>query len=152
MAAILFFAYAALNGLLFGVIFFSYIAAGQSMAIANAFITTAGLFGTMTVIGYTTKVDLSKYGSFLMMAVIGLFIAILVNMFLGSSVLDLVISVIGVLVFVGLTAYDTQKIKQLGQAGFADGESRHKAAIIGALRLYLDFINLFMIIMENHCQ
>lgn len=152
LAAILFFAYAALNGLLFGVIFFAYIEAGQSMAIANAFITTAGLFGTMTVIGYTTKVDLSKYGSFLMMAVIGLFIAIIVNMFLGSSMLDLIISVIGVLVFTALTAYDTQRIKEMAQSLVAQGQSQSdmaaKLAIMGALKLYLDFINLFLFLLR----
>lgn len=149
-AGALFFVYAALNGVLFGVIFFSYIAAGQSMAIANAFLTTAGLFGTMTVVGYTTKVDLSKWGSFLMMGVIGLFIAMIVNMFLGSSIMDFVISVIGVLVFTALTAYDTQRIKEMAESmsNSNDKNLASKLAIMGALKLYLDFINIFLFLLR----
>lgn len=152
VAGILFFLYAALNGVVFGVIFFAYIATGQSMAIANAFLTTAGLFGAMTVVGYTTKVDLSKWGSFLMMGVIGLFIAMIVNMFLGSSIMDLVISVIGVLVFTALTAYDTQRIKemaaQMAMQGGGQSELAAKLAIMGALKLYLDFINIFLFLLR----
>lgn len=150
VAGFLFFLYAAVNGLLFGVLFFAYIAQGQSMAIANAFLTTAGLFGTMTVVGYTTKVDLSKFGSFLMMALIGLVIAMVVNMFLGSGMLDLVISVVGVLVFTALTAYDTQRIKEMAESmhGHSDTGLVSKLAIMGALKLYLDFINLFLFLLR----
>ncbi|MGJ3237316.1 MAG: Bax inhibitor-1/YccA family protein [Anaerolineae bacterium] len=148
----LFFLYAALNGVMFGVLFFAYIAQGQSMAIANAFLTTAGLFGTMTVVGYTTKVDLSKWGSFLMMGVIGLFIAIIVNMFLGSSMLDFIISVVGVLIFTALTAYDTQRIKEMAanmvMQGSSQSELASKLAIMGALKLYLDFINIFLFLLR----
>lgn len=150
VAGILFFIYAAANGLFLGVVFFAYIQAGQSMAITNAFLTTAGLFGAMTVVGYTTKVDLSKFGSFLMMGVIGLFIAMIVNMFLGSSMLDLIISVIGVLIFTGLTAYDTQRIKEMAEqmAYSEDKNMISKLAIMGALKLYLDFINLFLFLLR----
>ncbi|MEM9953762.1 MAG: Bax inhibitor-1/YccA family protein [Chloroflexota bacterium] len=152
MAGGLFFLYAAVNGLLFGVIFFTYIAQGQSMAIANAFLTTSALFGAMTIVGFTTKVDLSKFGTFLMMGVIGLFIAIVVNMFLGSSMLDLVISVAGVLIFTALTAYDTQQIKEMAQSmvyyGQSQSEMAAKLSIMGALKLYLDFINLFLFLLR----
>ncbi|GAB5494075.1 MAG: Bax inhibitor-1/YccA family protein [Phototrophicaceae bacterium] len=149
-AGLLFFLYAALNGVMFGVIFFAYIAVGEGMAIANAFLTTAGLFGTMTVIGYTTKTDLSKWGTFLMMGVIGLFIAMIVNMFLGSGIMDFVISVIGVLIFTALTAYDTQRIKEMAQqmAGNSDKNLASKLAIMGALKLYLDFINIFLFLLR----
>ncbi len=150
VAGLLFFAYAALNGVLFGVIFFAYIAQGQSMAIANAFLTTAGLFGAMTVVGYTTKVDLSKWGSFLMMGVIGLFIAMIVNMFLGSGIMDFVISVIGVLIFTALTAYDTQRIKEMAASMSVNSDKNlaSKLAIMGALKLYLDFINIFLFLLR----
>src|SRR6185369_8674128 len=99
VAGFLFFVYAAINGLVLGVVFYAYIAMGQSMAISNAFLTTAGLFGAMSVVGYTTKVDLSKFSTFFMMAMIGLVIAMFVNMLLGSELMDFVISVIGVLLF-----------------------------------------------------
>lgn len=152
VAGVLFFAYAALNGVMFGVLFFTYISAGQGMAIANAFLTTAGLFGAMTVVGYTTKVDLSKFGSFLMMGVIGLFIAMIVNMFLGSNIMDLIISVVGVLIFTALTAYDTQRIKematQMAMQGGSQSELAAKLAIMGALKLYLDFINIFLFLLR----
>ncbi|MCA9913563.1 MAG: Bax inhibitor-1/YccA family protein, partial [Anaerolineae bacterium] len=109
----LFLFYAALEGLIFGVIFFALVETGQGLAIAKAFFSTAGLFGAMTVIGYTTKIDLTKFGSFLFMALIGLVIAMVVNIFLASTMLDFIISVVGVLLFTALTAYDTQKIKNL---------------------------------------
>ncbi|MEO1164461.1 MAG: Bax inhibitor-1/YccA family protein [Chloroflexota bacterium] len=146
----LFFLYAALNGLVFGIIFFALVASGQSMAIAQAFITTAGLFGAMSIVGYTTNVDLSKFGSFFMMAIIGLLIAIVVNWFLGSSMLDLVISVAGVLIFTALTAYDTQRIKEMSiQMGGNMGDTMsQKVAIMGALTLYLDFINIFIFLLQ----
>lgn len=146
----LFLLYAALEGLIFGVIFFALVQGGQAMAITNAFLTTAGLFGTMTVIGYTTKVDLSKFGTFFMMALIGLIIAMVVNIFLGSSALDFIISVVGVLLFTGLTAYDTQKIKEMAsQPEFQQyGNETAKLAIMGAFTLYLDFINLFIFLLR----
>ncbi len=146
----LFLLYAALEGLIFGVIFYALIQGGQASAITNAFLTTAGLFGAMTVIGYTTKVDLTKFGAFFMMALIGLVIAMVVNIFLGSSALDFIISVVGVLLFTGLTAYDTQKIKNLAyQEEFQEyGNETAKLAIMGAFTLYLDFINLFIFLLR----
>lgn len=150
IAGLLFFAYSALTGVTFGVIFYALIADGQGAAISNAFLTTAGVFGAMTVVGYTTKVDLSKMGAFLMMALFGLIIAMIVNLFLGSSMLDLIISVIGVLVFTGLTAWDTQRIKEMSyQAEYQEhSDSFSKMAIMGALMLYLDFINLFIFLLR----
>jgi uncharacterized protein len=150
VAGFLFFIYAAVNGLFLGTIFFAYISMGQSMAITNAFLTTAGLFGAMSLVGYTTKVDLSKYGTFFMMAMIGLLIAMVVNIFLGSGPLDFVISVVGVLLFTALTAYDTQRIKEMAeQAQYnADQATTSKLAILGALKLYLDFINLFLFLLR----
>jgi uncharacterized protein len=146
----LFFFYSALNGVTFGVIFFGLVATGQSMAITNAFLTTAGLFGAMTVVGYTTKVDLSKFSTFFMMALIGLMIAIVVNIFLGSTMLDFIISVFGVLLFTGLTAWDTQRIKNLAAMPEYQEHSDDmaKLAIMGALMLYLDFINLFIFLLR----
>jgi len=146
----LFLLYAALEGLIFGVIFYALIQGGQASAITNAFLTTAGLFGAMTVIGYTTKVDLTKFGAFFMMALIGLVIAMVVNIFLGSTALDFIISVVGVLLFTGLTAYDTQKIKNLAyQEEFQEyGNETAKLAIMGAFTLYLDFINLFIFLLR----
>ena len=102
----------------------------------------------MSVYGYATKRDLTGWGSFLFMGLIGIIIASVVNIFLQSEMIYWVTSYIGVFVFVGLTAYDTQKIKQIGQAGFANEQDRHKAAILGALRLYLDFINLFLMLLR----
>jgi uncharacterized protein len=150
VAAVLFFVYAAMNGLTFGVMFFAYISQGSGAAITNAFLTTAGLFGAMTVIGFTTKTDLTKWGSFLMMALIGLVIAMIVNIFLGSSMLDYVISVIGVLIFTALTAWDTQRIKEMAMLPeFSEyGDNLTRFAIIGALQLYLDFINIFIFLLR----
>lgn len=150
VAGFLFLVYSAINGAVFGIIFFAYVAQGQGMAITNAALTTAGLFGAMTVVGYTTKVDLSKFSTFLMMAMIGLVIAMIVNMFLGSSMLDLIISVIGVLVFTGLTAWDTQRIKEMAEQpeySTHNGDTA-KLAIMGALKLYLDFINIFLFLLR----
>ena len=111
------------------------------------FFITAGTFAAMSLWGYTTKRDLSGMGSFLFMGLIGIILASIVNMFIGSSALQFAISVIGVLVFVGLTAYDTQKIKN-EYAEWHDSETSAKLAIMGALRLYLDFINLFMLLLH----
>jgi FtsH-binding integral membrane protein len=116
-------------------------------SIARVFFITAGTFAAMSIYGYTTQRDLSQFGSFLFMGLIGIVIASLVNVFLASSALQFAVSVIGVLVFTGLTAYDTQRIKEMYYAG--DGhEVAGKKAIMGALRLYLDFINLFMMLLQ----
>ncbi len=116
-------------------------------SVARVFFITAGTFAAMRVYGYTTQRDLSQFGSFLFMGLIGIIIASLVNMFLASSALQFAISVIGVVVFTGLTAWDTQQIKEMYYEG--DGsEIAGKKAIMGALRLYLDFINLFMMLMQ----
>ena len=114
---------------------------------ARVFFITAGTFAGMSLWAYTTKKDLSGWGSFLMMGVIGIIIAMIVNMFIGSSALQSAISVIGVLVFVGLTAYDTQNIKNEYAEHF-DEDTKGKLAISGALRLYLDFINLFIMLLH----
>lgn len=155
----MFFVYAAVTGLVVGIIVFAYMfngvdAKGQAildlMPVAKAFFTTAGLFGTMSVIGYTTKIDLTRFSTFFMMAIIGLLIAMVVNIFLASSMLSFVISVFGVLLFTGLTAYDTQKIKNMAsQASMQENsEEMRKMSIIGALTLYLDFINLFLMLLS----
>jgi FtsH-binding integral membrane protein len=113
------------------------------------FFITAGTFAAMSLYGYTTKRDLSQFGSFLMMGLIGIIIASLVNIFLASSALQFAISVIGVVVFVGLTAWDTQQIKEMYvDEAYAGSEATSKTAIMGALRLYLDFINLFMMLLQ----
>lgn len=150
VATALFFVYAALNGLMFGAIFFAYISAGNGYAIANAFFTTAGLFGVMTVVGFTTKVDLSKYSTFFMMALIGLVIAMVVNFFLQSTMVEYIISIAGVLIFTALTAWDTQKIKNLAMLPEYQSynDSMRKLAVMGALTLYLDFINLFLFLLR----
>jgi len=116
-------------------------------SIARVFFITSGTFAAMSLYGYTTKRDLTRLGGFLFMGLIGIIIASLVNLFIGSSALQFAISVIGVLVFVGLTAYDTQTIKNMYYAG--DSESiGSKKALMGALRLYLDFINLFILLLQ----
>jgi FtsH-binding integral membrane protein len=127
----------------------SYIFIIYAMAsIAKVFFITAALFGTMAVIGYTTKTDLTKMGSMLMMALIGLVIASIVNWFMQSDTMSYIISCIGVLIFTGLTAYDTQKIKRIG-AGVEYGTAEaSKLAVMGATSLYLDFINLFMFLLR----
>jgi uncharacterized protein len=138
-----FWAYAGLMGLSLAGIFLIYTGA----SIARVFFITAGTFAAMSIYGYTTRTDLSRFGSFLFMGLIGIIIAGLVNMFIASSALQFAISVIGVLVFTGLTAWDTQSIKEMYFEG--DGTAvAGKKAILGALRLYLDFINLFMMLMQ----
>jgi uncharacterized protein len=150
VAGILFFIYAVSIGITFGATFYALTESGQGAAIYQAFFTTAGLFGAMTVVGFTTKVDLSRYSSFFMMALIGLVIAIVVNIFLGSSAISFIISVVGVLLFTALTAYDTQKIKQLAAMPEMQehSDSMAKLAIMGALTLYLDFINIFIFLLQ----
>jgi len=142
-AQAVFWAFAAVMGLSLANIFLVYTGA----SITRVFFITAGTFAGMSLYGYTTKRDLTGMGSFLMMGLIGIIIASIVNMFLQSSAMHFIISVIGVLVFVGLTAYDTQKIKSMYLA--ADGaEVASKKAIMGALTLYLDFINLFIMLLR----
>jgi len=143
-ATLLFLFYSALNGVTFATIFLVY----TSSSIASTFFIASGTFAGMSLYGYATKRDLSGWGSFLFMGLIGIIIASVVNIFMQSEMISWVVSYIGVFVFVGLTAYDTQKIKQIGAAGFANEESRKKASIIGALRLYLDFINLFLMLLR----
>jgi FtsH-binding integral membrane protein len=119
---------------------------GQS--ITQVFFVTAAAFGGLSLYGYTTQRDLSGWGSFLIMGVIGIIVAALVNLFLQSSALQFAISVIGVLVFAGLTAYDTQQIKDNYYAVMGDATAASKAAIMGALNLYLDFINMFTMLLQ----
>jgi FtsH-binding integral membrane protein len=138
-----FWLYAALNGVAFSILFIAY----TQTSIARVFFITAGTFAALSLYGYTTKRDLSGWGSFLYMGLIGIIIAMVVNFFMASSALHFAISVIGVLVFTGLTAYDTQKIKEMYYAGDEDGTATKKA-IMGALRLYLDFVNLFLMLLH----
>lgn len=138
-----FWVYAALVGLSLGAIFLVF--TGES--IVRTFFITAASFGALSLWGYTTKRDLSGMGSFLFMGLIGIIIAMIVNAFLGSTALQFAISVIGVLVFAGLTAYDTQQIKEMYYEGDGTAVAGRKA-IMGALRLYLDFINLFMFLLQ----
>jgi hypothetical protein len=142
----LFLAFSVLNGLTLSVILLIY----TMTSIASTFFITAGMFGSMAIYGMVTKKDLSGMGSFLMMGLFGIIIASVVNMFLGSSMMSWVISAIGVIVFTGLTAYDVQKITQMGAAGIMEqGDiAVHKMAIMGALTLYLDFINLFLMLLH----
>ncbi|HMR34269.1 MAG TPA: Bax inhibitor-1/YccA family protein [Geminicoccaceae bacterium] len=142
-AQITFWLYAGVMGLSLASIFLVY--TGES--IARVFFITAGTFGAMSLYGYTTQRDLSQFGSFLMMGLIGIIIASIVNIFLGSSALQFAISAIGVLVFVGLTAYDTQRIKE-SYYELAGSDTLAKGAIMGALTLYLDFINLFVMLLQ----
>jgi FtsH-binding integral membrane protein len=138
-----FWVYAALVGLSLAGIFLVYTQA----SIARVFFITAGTFAAMSLYGYTTRRDLSQFGSFLFMGLIGIILAGLVNLFVQSSALQFAISVIGVIVFVGLTAYDTQRIKEMYSA-YDDGTVAGRKAIMGALNLYLDFINLFLFLLR----
>jgi uncharacterized protein len=143
-AQLAFWVFAAAMGASLSSIFLVY--TGQS--ITQVFFVTAAAFGGLSLYGYTTKRDLSGWGSFLIMGVIGIIIAALVNLFLQSSALQFAISVIGVLVFAGLTAYDTQRIKDGYHELMGDMTATSKAAIMGALSLYLDFINMFMLLLQ----
>jgi len=145
-ASLMFYTYAVLNGLTLSVIFLAYTRA----SIAGTFFITAGMFAAMAVYGTVTKRDLSGFGSFLFMGLIGIIIASIVNIFLNSSSLYWAISLIGVFIFTGLTAYDVQKIKNMGERGILEQgeEAIKKGAIMGALALYLDFINLFLMLLR----
>jgi FtsH-binding integral membrane protein len=141
---LVFLGYSAVMGMSLSFIFKTF----EYELIARVFFITAGLFSTMAFIGYTTKTDLTKFGGILIMALIGIVIASLVNMFMNSNTLDYLISCAGVLIFTGLTAYDVQKIKRIGagvEFGTADAS---KLALMGALSLYLDFVNLFMFLLR----
>ena len=143
-ATLMFVLYSVINGALMSYIFLAY----TSTSVATVFFITAGTFAVMAFVGYTTKTDLSSMGKLLMMALIGLVIATIVNIFVKSSGLTLILSYVGVLVFVGLTAYDTQKIKQMLMQAPDAGEGAQKVALLGALSLYLDFINLFLYLLR----
>jgi uncharacterized protein len=142
-AQAVFWAFAAIMGVSLSSIFLVY----TDASIAKVFFITAATFGAMSLYGYTTKRDLTQMGSFLMMGLIGLIIASIVNIFMQSSMLEFAISAVGVLIFVGLTAYDTQKIKE-GYSESFGADVLAKGAIMGALSLYLDFINLFLMLLR----
>jgi uncharacterized protein len=143
-ATMVFMAYSALTGVTLSAVFLLYTAA----SLASTFFVAAATFGVMTVYGLTTKRDLTNFGSFLMMGLIGMIIASLVNMFLQNEMVYWISTYIGIFIFVGLTAYDTQKIKALAPLSMEGSEEEQKGAIIGALRLYLDFINLFLLLLR----
>ncbi len=141
---LIFIAYSILMGMSLSFIFLIY----TLPSIAKTFVITAAMFGFMGVLGYTTKTDLTKFGSIMMMGLVGLIIASVVNMFMQSATMEYVISFIGVLVFTGLTAYDVQKLKRIGNTLSMDSEVARKLTIMGALTLYLDFINLFLFLLR----
>lgn len=144
-ATALFLVYAGINGLTLSPVLLAY----TSASVAKAFLVTAGMFGAMSLWGLFTKRDLSGMGSFLMMGLFGVIIAMVVNMFLQSSQMDFIISILGVIIFAGLTAYDTQSLKIMGEVMHGgDATVVRRASIMGALRLYLDFINLFLMLLR----
>jgi len=142
----IFVGYSILNGITLSAILLYYTMA----SVAIAFFTAAGMFGAMAVYGFVTKKDLSSWGSFLYMGLFGIIIAMVVNFFFQSSMMSFVISGIGVIIFTGLTAYDVQQITRMGEQGIMDGGEAviRKGAIMGALKLYLDFINLFLMLLR----
>ncbi len=142
--ALVFVAYAAITGISLSFILFFY----SSSSLLTCFISAATLFGVMAIAGYTTNQDLTKFGSILMMFLVGIIIASVVNFFMNSSQLDYIISFIGVAVFVGLTAYDVQKLKRIGEGLEYGDASASKMVIMGALTLYLDFLNLFLMLLR----
>jgi FtsH-binding integral membrane protein len=143
-ATLMFILYSVINGALLSYIFLAYTAS----SVATVFFITAGTFAAMAIVGYTTKTDLSSMGKILFMALIGLIIATLVNLFIKSDGLTMILSYVGVLIFVGLTAWDSQKIKQMLLQAPDAGEGAQKLALLGALTLYLDFINLFIYLLR----
>lgn len=143
-ATLLFTLYSVLNGATLSVIFLAY----TLSSIASVFFITSATFGAMALYGYFTKKDLSSWGRILFMALIGIIIATVVNIFLKSGALNMIVSYVGVLVFVGLTAYDSQKIKEMLLQAPDAGEGMQKIALLGALSLYLDFINLFIYLLR----
>ncbi|MEW5724034.1 MAG: Bax inhibitor-1/YccA family protein [Thermodesulfobacteriota bacterium] len=143
-ATLLFVVYSILNGLTLSFIFLLH----AQTNVGGAFLVTAGTFGAMSLYGYTTKRSLASWGSFLFMGLMGIIIASVVNLFLASSTVSWLVTYAGVLVFTGLTAYDTQRLRVLAAEGFAGAETETKAAVVGALALYLDFVNLFLMILR----
>ena len=143
-ATLMFILYSVINGALLSYIFLAYTAS----SVATVFFITAGTFAAMAIVGYTTKTDLSSMGKILFMALIGLIIATIVNIFIKSDGLTMILSYVGVLIFVGLTAWDSQKIKQMLLQAPDAGEGAQKLALLGALTLYLDFINLFIYLLR----
>ncbi|MFV0423376.1 Bax inhibitor-1 family protein [Oleidesulfovibrio sp.] len=144
-ATTLFMVYSALNGVVLSSVLLVYAAS----SVFQAFATAAAMFGAMTIYGLTTKRDLTSMGSFMFMGIIGIIIASIVNIFIGSSMMELVISAVGVIVFTGLTAYDSQQLREMGEtAPMDDAVAIRRGTILGALRLYLDFINLFLMLLR----
>lgn len=143
-ATLLFIAYSIVNGATLSIIFMAY----TMTSIASVFFITAGTFAAMAFIGYTTKADLTSLGKILFMGLIGIIIATVVNIFIGSSMLNMIVSYIGVVIFVGLTAYDSQKIKNMLYEADSLSEEAQKLALLGSLTLYLDFINLFLMLLR----
>lgn len=143
-ATIMFIVYSIINGVTLSSIFVAY----SPMVITKVFLITAGTFGATALYGYTTKKDLSMMGKILFMLLLGLIITTLANIFMRSAGFDYILSYIGVIIFVGLTAYDTQKIKKILQVQSEGGETAQKIALIGALSLYLDFMNLFLSLLK----
>jgi len=142
VASAMFYAYAIINGVTLTPIFLAY----TMSSVALTFFVTAGVFLAMSIYGYTTKSDLTKFGTYMVMALIGLIICTIINIFWANGVMDWIISFAGVIIFIGLTAWDTQKIKQMAQE--TDETNVSKLATIGALSLYLDFINLFLYLLR----
>ena len=140
----LYIVYSILMGISLSFIFLLYTGA----SIMKTFAICSAMFGIMALVGYTTKTDLTKFGGILMMALIGIIVASLVNFFMHSERLEYIISFVGVLIFTGLTAYDVQKIKEIGNNGIAQGDTMAKMTIFAALSLYLDFINLFLYLLR----
>ncbi|HSN09296.1 MAG TPA: Bax inhibitor-1/YccA family protein, partial [Hanamia sp.] len=145
----LFMAYSVINGITFSFILLAY----TPGSVLGCFLSASAMFGVMAVMGYTTNQDLTKFGRILMMGVIGVLIAMVINYFLHSSQLDYIISIIGVMVFTALTAYDVQKLKRIGEGLEYDGQgvsanNVKKMSILGALTLYLDFINIFLFLLR----
>ena len=142
---LIFIAFSVLMGMSLSFILLVY----TSASVFSTFIVTSGTFGLMAAVGYTTKTDLTKFGSILMMGLVGIILASIVNFFMHSGTMEYIISILGVLIFTGLTAYDVQKLKRIGMAsGEYMGETQDKLAIMGALTLYLDFINLFLFLLR----
>ncbi len=144
LAVLIFLFYAGLNGVTLSIIFLIY----KLGTIAYTFFITATMFGVTSIFGFITKIDLSRIGGLLMMALFGLIIASVINIFVHSSSLEWLISYVGVLIFVGLTAWDTQKIKKMSIGIESGSEEGGRASIMGALALYLDFINLFLLLLR----
>ncbi len=142
--ALVFIVYSILMGMSLSFVFLAF----TGTSIATTFLVTGGMFGVMAVLGYTTKTDLTRFGALLFMALIGLIIAMVVNWFMHSTGMSYIISFVGVLIFTGLTAYDVQKLKRIGSGMVEGAEGTRKMTIMGALALYLDFINLFLFLLR----